>query len=634
MSVIDQEVRQAITLARQGDKAQAQELLKQALKRDPDNVDAWVVLAQVVENRDEAITYMKRAVNLQPDDERARRYLDYLLQQQDKPVEKPGPSNGLIIGLAAVAVLLCVGFVLAYAFLRPGAQQEQTTKAADCQALIEQALLLSDQGCQNIGSNEVCYGHSAIQAELASGSTGQFDKTGDVVKLDMLSKFIASPLDLEKKEWGIGVFKVEANVPGSLPGQAVTLLIFGSSVDNDSGDMRAFYFSSGLGSIVCDNVPFDGILVRMPDGTGVTFRANGADITMMGTGVMQAQEGDKMTVSMLTGTGKVSSDGQEQVFGPGQQVGVPLDGLEADGPPSYPGSAITDTLTIACTLTGVGCPGVTIPTISQADIAATQGVTPGGPTAAPLPTSTPRPDGAIVHVVQSGDTLFGVALMYGVDVNQIRQLNASSIGAGDLIGVGQELVISLPAAQPTAVPPTAAPTEASVAGANPQPAGAAAGTSICVQAYHDRNGDTFRDAASEELLPNAEFAVAGANGVIARHTTDGINEPYCFAVAPGAYRVIQTSPAGYEASGQAEQTVAVAEGAILSLQFGDVRGEGAETTPEAAIPTVSASEGDTGTSGGSSVGRILTAVAKVSGILVLLLAVGMVVLFVLNRRKA
>lgn len=378
-------------LAREGDKAQAQELLKQALKHDPNNADAWVVLAQVVENRDEAITYMKRAVSLQPNDERARRYLDYLLQQQDKPVEKPGPSNGLIIGLVAVAVLLCVGFVLAYVFLQPGAQQEQTTNAADCQALIEQALLLSDQGCQNIGSNEVCYGHSAIQAELAPGSVGQFDETGDVVKLDMLSRFIASPLDLEKKEWGIGVFKVEANVPGSLPGQAVTLLIFGSSVDNDSGDMRAFYFSSGLGSIVCDNVPFDGILVRMPDGTGVTFRANGADITMLGTGVMQAQEGKKMTVSMLTGTGKVSSDGQEQVLGPGQQVGVPLDGLEANGPPSYPGSAITDTLTIACTLTGVGCPGVTIPTISQADIAATQGVTPGGPTAVAAVTSGPTP---------------------------------------------------------------------------------------------------------------------------------------------------------------------------------------------------------------------------------------------------
>jgi LysM repeat protein len=261
--------------------------------------------------------------------------------------------------------------------------------------------------------------------------------------------------------------------------------------------------------------------------------------------------------------------------------------------------------------------------------------TPGGPTAAPLPTSTPRPDGAIVHVVQSGDTLFGIALMYGVDANQIRQLNAGSIGAGDLIVVGQELVVSLPATQPTAVPPTAVATEASVAGANPAPASASvpAGTSICVQAYHDRNGDTFRDAASEELVPGAEIAVADASGVLTRYTTDGVSEPYCFAVAPGAYRVIQTPPAGYIASGQAEQNVALAEGAILSLQFGAVRGEGTAVTPEAATPVASASEENAGTSGGSPVGRILTTVAKVSGILVLLLAAGMVVLFVLNRRR-
>jgi LysM repeat protein len=261
--------------------------------------------------------------------------------------------------------------------------------------------------------------------------------------------------------------------------------------------------------------------------------------------------------------------------------------------------------------------------------------TPGGPTAVPLPTSTPRPDGAIVHVVQSGDTLFGIALMYGVDVDQIRQLNAGSIGTGDLIVVGQELVISLPAAQPTAVPPAAEPTEASAAGANPAPAvaGAAAGTSICVQAYHDRNGDTFRDAASEELLPGAEFAVADASGVLARYTTDGVNEPYCFPVAPGAYRVIQTSPAGYAPSGQAEQAVAVAEGATLALQFGNTRSEGTEGNPEVTVEPASAGEENPGTPGGSPIGRILATVAKVSGILVLLLAAGMAVLFVLNRRR-
>ncbi len=263
-------------------------------------------------------------------------------------------------------------------------------------------------------------------------------------------------------------------------------------------------------------------------------------------------------------------------------------------------------------------------------------VDPFAPTRAPLATPTPRPDGAIVHIVQPGDTLFGISLMYGVDVEQIRQLNAASIGPGGLIVVGQELVIALPAVQPTAVPPTATPAEVSAAEANsgPAPASAPTGASICVLAYHDRNGDTFRnDAVAEELLPNVEFAVADASGVVARYTTDGINEPHCFAVAPGAYRVIETVPVGYAPSGQAEQSVALVEGTTLTLQFGNVRGEGAEAATEAPVEAMPMDIGASAGSQGSSGERIFRTIAKVSGILVLLLAILIAVLFVLNRRR-
>ncbi len=256
-------------------------------------------------------------------------------------------------------------------------------------------------------------------------------------------------------------------------------------------------------------------------------------------------------------------------------------------------------------------------------------VDPSAPTRAPLPTSTPRPDGAIVHIVQPGDTLFGIALKYGVDMEQIRRLNAGSIGPDNLIVVGQELVIAAPPAQPTAVP-----TEALVVEATATPAAvSAAGPSICVLAFHDRNGDTFRnDPATEELLPGVEFAVADASGVIARYTTDGVSEPYCLAVSPGAYRVIQTSPSGYTPSGQAERSVALSEAASLSLQFGNVRSEGAEVASQ---PTEEAAtvEENPGTSGSSPVENILKTVAKIGGALALFLAVALAVLFVINRQR-
>lgn len=52
--------------------------------------------------------------------------------------------------------------------------------------------------------------------------------------------------------------------------------------------------------------------------------------------------------------------------------------------------------------------------------------TPGGPTAIPIylvQTSTPNPDGSIVHTVMSGQTLIGIAKAYGVTVAEIKQLN-------------------------------------------------------------------------------------------------------------------------------------------------------------------------------------------------------------------
>lgn len=255
-----------------------------------------------------------------------------------------------------------------------------------------------------------------------------------------------------------------------------------------------------------------------------------------------------------------------------------------------------------------------------------------GPSPTPRPTPTPRPDGATVHIVEDGDTLFGIALMYSVDVDQLRKLNAGSLGANDMIWPGMELVISLPSQTPTPtplpVPPTSTPAAASEDGAVQEGAGT---TSICVLAFHDRNGDSFRDETAEELLPNAEFTVADASGVLDRYTSDGISEPYCFTgLTPGAYRVIQSSPPGYESSTSAERDVALGEGTSLELQFGNVR---SESLPEEAGETPSPTPENGGNEDGEGIGRIFATVAKVSGVMVLLLAVGVAVLFVLNRRR-
>ncbi len=74
------------------------------------------------------------------------------------------------------------------------------------------------------------------------------------------------------------------------------------------------------------------------------------------------------------------------------------------------------------------------------------------PTATPVATATPRPDGAVVHIVQEGNTLRGIARQYQVPLETLLQLNA--LTNADMILVGQGLVISVP--EPTSTPtPTA-----------------------------------------------------------------------------------------------------------------------------------------------------------------------------------
>lgn len=56
-----------------------------------------------------------------------------------------------------------------------------------------------------------------------------------------------------------------------------------------------------------------------------------------------------------------------------------------------------------------------------------------------LPTPTPRADGKIIHQIQAGDTLFGVANRYGLTLDELLGLN--SIEATALLSIGQELVV-------------------------------------------------------------------------------------------------------------------------------------------------------------------------------------------------
>ena len=77
---------------------------------------------------------------------------------------------------------------------------------------------------------------------------------------------------------------------------------------------------------------------------------------------------------------------------------------------------------------------------------------------APVIKATSAPDGSIMHNVMSGQSLWMIAQHYGVDIEQLKQLN--NLGSTDMIYIGQKILIqptssatatitALPTIQPT-----------------------------------------------------------------------------------------------------------------------------------------------------------------------------------------
>jgi LysM repeat protein len=196
--------------------------------------------------------------------------------------------------------------------------------------------------------------------------------------------------------------------------------------------------------------------------------------------------------------------------------------------------------------------------------------------AAPAPTALPRPDGAQVHVVQAGDTIFGLSLQYKVPMDQILQLNG--LTKDSLIHIGQELVIAAAApTTPTPAPATtagsqstaSAPTATSIpatAIAMKEPSGK---TQLCVRAFNDVNADGVMNGA-EELAKDTLFSISNETGkTVVSYTSDGQSEPHCFTrLTPGNYLIAIEPVPGAQPTSDERWSVTLDQGTTATVNFG------------------------------------------------------------------
>jgi hypothetical protein len=105
-----------------------------------------------------------------------------------------------------------------------------TQPAAECPAQVEQALSAVGDACAGLGRNALCYGFTDVQAAFTDAPPDlRFSVPSDRADLKFMASVQTSPFDPASGNWGIALMNVQANIPGTLPGQNVVFILMGDA---------------------------------------------------------------------------------------------------------------------------------------------------------------------------------------------------------------------------------------------------------------------------------------------------------------------------------------------------------------------------------------------------------------------
>ncbi len=110
----------------------------------------------------------------------------------------------------------------------PTAQAQGSSQS--CPAIVESALSALGEVCGGLGRNQACYGHNRVDATFwLPQQEAVFSAPADRVPLFELQTVATAPLSVDEELWGLALLSVQANLPQTLPGQAVTFLLMGDA---------------------------------------------------------------------------------------------------------------------------------------------------------------------------------------------------------------------------------------------------------------------------------------------------------------------------------------------------------------------------------------------------------------------
>ena len=107
-----------------------------------------------------------------------------------------------------------------------------------CETIVLDTLNEVQNLCSATGRNQACVGSLEVSAtpigSLSDTTPFSFSQIGDIVDIATVDSFQLSPLDTSAGIWGVAFLLVQADIPDSLPGQNVSMLLFGDVEINNT----------------------------------------------------------------------------------------------------------------------------------------------------------------------------------------------------------------------------------------------------------------------------------------------------------------------------------------------------------------------------------------------------------------
>ena len=122
------------------------------------------------------------------------------------------------------------------------ANSQPPTDDDTCPIIVDKALAAVNDHCSGLDRNQACYGYVRVDATFAGEVDADvFSAPADITDITTLRSLHTTALNPEEDLWGVAVLNVQANVPLTLPGQAVTFLLLGNTqVENQVEAQKAF----------------------------------------------------------------------------------------------------------------------------------------------------------------------------------------------------------------------------------------------------------------------------------------------------------------------------------------------------------------------------------------------------------